>query len=59
MAEAHVWIPVSAGAVLPVVRRRGRDVRLHPGIRRLLLPDRDEQPGGGVPAAPERNHRRL
>ena len=49
----------SAGVVLAVVRLGGRNVRLHPGLRRLLLPDGDEQPGCRVPPPAQRDHRRL
>lgn len=50
---------VPTGAVLAVLRRRGRDVCLHPGLRRLLLADRNEQPGSRVPAAAQRDYCRL
>lgn len=47
------------GAVLAVLRCRGRDVCLHPRLCWLLLPDRDEQPRSRVPEAPQWNHRWL
>lgn len=54
---AHSCLPT--GAVLAVLRCRGRDVCLHPRLCWLLLPDRDEQPRSRVPEAPQWNHRWL
>lgn len=56
---AHSWRFLPTGAVLAVLRRRGRDVCLHPRLCWLLLPDRDEQPRSRVPEAPQWNHRWL
>ncbi|XP_067385853.1 adenylate cyclase type 6 isoform X3 [Emydura macquarii macquarii] len=50
---------VQRRAVLPVLRVRGRHVRLHQQLLRVLRGAGGQQRGRGVPAPAQRDHRRL
>lgn len=50
---------LGAGPVPPVVPPRGRGVRVHHQLPRVLHGAGRQQPGHGVPAPAQRDHRRL
>ena len=62
-AELHLWglflvpsVSICPGAVFSILWLRWGDVCLHPGVCRLLLSDRNEQPRSGMPPPAEWDH---
>lgn len=54
--SASFCVSLCPGAVFSILWRRRGDVCLHPGVCRLLLSDRNEQPRSGVPPPTEWDH---